>query len=318
LTVRAIFTLKADLQKVIVMAQPLRKMEIYEIHYFLAAASSENLQTAAKALSVSPPAISRSISRIEEELGLKLFRRVGRNIVLTPEGKMLQMEVSRLVSLLDDITFRLRPSKKAIPIFLCGTEFGISAALPEVLNRLHSIHLQFVLNVKVLPDIEAVEQAVLDGEAQIGIISGRIFSKKLTALNLGKLQSRTMVGPKHPLYSAAKAGRTVSIEKVLEHEFVSFSQSVLGGSLAYAESGDGWRDDKFPRKIGLKTESIEVALRAIEHGSYLGYLPMALSHRTDVLALEVSGCPYSAKTDAFLLGKNPEDLGWMSKLFRGR
>src|SRR3954469_16320142 len=138
-------------------------MELYEIRYFLAAAAAENLQIAAKSLSVSPPAISRAVSRIEDELGVKLFRRVGRNIVLTAEGRMLQTEVSRVVSLLDDITFRLRPSKKAIPIFLCGTEFGISACLPEILGRLKSIDLQFVLNVKVLPDTEAVERAVLDG-----------------------------------------------------------------------------------------------------------------------------------------------------------
>ena len=57
-------------------------METFEIRYFLAAAATENLQTAAQALSLSPPAISRAISRLETELGVKLFNRVGRNIEL--------------------------------------------------------------------------------------------------------------------------------------------------------------------------------------------------------------------------------------------
>ena len=40
--------------------------------------------------------------------------------------------------------------------------------------------------------------------------------------------------------------RTLTIEDVLEHEFVSFSQTVFGGSLAYSGSGDGWLARKDP------------------------------------------------------------------------
>ena len=139
------------------------KMETYEIRYFLAAASNENLQIAAKSLAVSPPAISRAVSRLEDELGVKLFQRAGRNIILTPEGRILQQDANRLMSLLDDIAYRLKPERGSVTVFLCGTEFGISAYLPDILNRLKSTNLKFVLDARILPDTESVERAIVDG-----------------------------------------------------------------------------------------------------------------------------------------------------------
>lgn len=292
-------------------------MEMFEIRYFIAAANSENLQEAARELSISAPAISRAISRLEEELDVQLFNRVGRNIELSPEGLAFQKEANRIIGFVEDVQLQFRPSKKAIPISISGTEFGISAFLSDVIQNLKSHKIEFILDVKTLRNTKEVEASVAEGRVRLGIISGKTYSSDLTGLFLGKLESRTLVGPGHPLFKEAKAKRTLTIEDVLEHQFVSFPQSIYGGSLAYQGSGDGWRDDKFPRKIGLKTESIEVALRMIKSGQYLGYLPSSLASE-DILSLSVTGCPYSSKTDSYLLAQNPKELGWMGKLFEDK
>lgn len=293
-------------------------METFEIRYFLVAAELENITAAATKLSVSTPAVSRAISRLEDELGVHLFTRVGRNIKLSAEGKILQRDASRAITLLEGVHSQLRLSSTSIPIFLCGTEFGISAFLPEVVRRLKRERLNFELEVKIMTDTKLVERAVFDGEAHLGIVSGTTVSNQLAKISLGDLESRTLVGPGHSLYKFAESKQVLDIKEVLKYEFVSFPRSIAGRSLAYTTSGDGWRDDKFPRKITLKTESIEVAMTAIASGHFLGYLPKGLISSTSVLALQVSGCPYSSKSESFLLAKNPHEVSWMNKIFKSK
>lgn len=290
-------------------------METFEIRYFLAAAADQNIHKAAKALSVSPPAVSRAVSRLEGELGVKLFHRIGRNIELSPEGKKLQKEVSRVNNLLEDIRATFNPSKNSIPISICGTEFGLSAFLPDVVKHLRKSKILFSLDIRTVPNTKLVEELVLNREANLGIISGAQPSNTLSKISLGRLESRTLVGENHPLYERAKGKKKTTIEEVLKFEFVSFHQSIFGGSLGYMGSGDGWRDDKFPRRISLKTQSLGTALSAIASGLYLGYLPLGVVNNSSVQVLEVTGCPYSCKTDSFLLTLDPSELDWSRRVF---
>jgi DNA-binding transcriptional LysR family regulator len=57
------------------------------IEYFVCAAEMGSLAAAAQALDVSPPAVSKLMAALEERLGLALFTRTSRGIVLTPDGE---------------------------------------------------------------------------------------------------------------------------------------------------------------------------------------------------------------------------------------
>ncbi len=58
-------------------------------HIFNAVAEAGNLSKAAKALYISQPAISRAVSRLEQNLSVKLFIRSSRGVHLTEEGRLL-------------------------------------------------------------------------------------------------------------------------------------------------------------------------------------------------------------------------------------
>ncbi|CCN85934.1 putative Transcriptional regulator LysR family [Vibrio nigripulchritudo SFn27] len=62
-------------------------MELRQIKYFLAVAQSGGVRKASQLLHVTQPAISRQISELEAELGLKLFSRESRRLSLTPAGE---------------------------------------------------------------------------------------------------------------------------------------------------------------------------------------------------------------------------------------
>ena len=64
-------------------------LDIYELNIFLAAAETENFSEAARQLSLTQPAVSMQIRSLEKKLGVPLFYRSGRSLVLTEQGKVL-------------------------------------------------------------------------------------------------------------------------------------------------------------------------------------------------------------------------------------
>lgn len=61
-------------------------MDMVQLHYFQVAAREENFSRAAEFLHVAQPALSTSISRLEKELGVALFERRGKKVVLNSCG----------------------------------------------------------------------------------------------------------------------------------------------------------------------------------------------------------------------------------------
>lgn len=76
-------------------------MELRQIKYFIEVAKREHVTEAAEALHVAQSAVSRQIFKLEEELGVNLFIREGRNVKLTPIGKIFLDHMERAVKVIE-------------------------------------------------------------------------------------------------------------------------------------------------------------------------------------------------------------------------
>lgn len=74
-------------------------MELRTLQYFLTVAQEESFSKAAKVMHVTQPTLSRQIALLEESLGVTLFQRSTRNIMLTDEGMLLRRRAEELLSL---------------------------------------------------------------------------------------------------------------------------------------------------------------------------------------------------------------------------
>lgn len=72
-------------------------MEWHQINYFQTVAKTQHITQAAEQLAISQPALSRSIAKLEDELGVKLFNRKGRNIYLNRYGEMFLKRVEQAI-----------------------------------------------------------------------------------------------------------------------------------------------------------------------------------------------------------------------------
>lgn len=72
-------------------------MNLNQLYYFQKIAQLQHYHQAAKELNISQPSLSRSISNLEEELGIQLFKRNGRNIEITKYGQVFLEHVNRIL-----------------------------------------------------------------------------------------------------------------------------------------------------------------------------------------------------------------------------
>ena len=76
-------------------------MELMQLRYFVTVAQLQHLTRAAEQLRISQPALSKAISRLEEELGTELFDRSTNRIALNSSGRLYLQYVSQALSMLD-------------------------------------------------------------------------------------------------------------------------------------------------------------------------------------------------------------------------
>lgn len=78
-------------------------MEIDQLRNFLKVAELRNFTHAAEAVNLSQSALSRSIARLEHELGQPLFQRQARSVELTDAGTLLKNRAEQILGLVDDV-----------------------------------------------------------------------------------------------------------------------------------------------------------------------------------------------------------------------
>lgn len=287
-------------------------MEIFELRYFLAVAQNENVHRASEDLNVSPGSLSKAISRLEDELGISLFYKQGRNIRLTPEGMTLKKRAALIIQLEEDAKVELSGQKGTLNVVISAeeilhTHFGIQLS-EKIHNTFSHSRFQFLTRTEA-----KVIQQVQDGEAHFGILTGDV-PQGLKSKTLSKVEFKTCASTKHPLLKKYSHSSKIPVEEVLNYSFVS-PESAMLGKISNSSSLDGWRDDKFPRQIRYRASGLKIMDKLLQHGSALAYLPDYYVKELNLVSLQVTGCPYKCQQSVKLICKNPEALGWMNKVW---
>ncbi|WP_062110056.1 LysR family transcriptional regulator [Bacillus niameyensis] len=112
-------------------------MEWQQLEYFQTVAEVQHFTRAAEMLSISQPALSRSIAKLEAELGVPLFDRQGRSVRLNRFGERFQIRVNRALKEIQDgkeeLKHRLHPDYGVVALSFLKS-LGISV-VPKMLNE---------------------------------------------------------------------------------------------------------------------------------------------------------------------------------------
>ena len=90
------------------------RMEVRVLRNFLEVAREESITKAAEVLHITQPTLSRQLNQLEEEVGVRLFERGARKIVLTGEGLLLRRRAEEITALVDKTERELSVQEETI------------------------------------------------------------------------------------------------------------------------------------------------------------------------------------------------------------
>ena len=114
-------------------------MELYALLYFSAVAETGSLTRAAERLSITAPALSTSIRRLEADLGVELFDRVGRSLSLNDCGREYLSYVQKILALNEQGNERMRQMReeKECHLSVADTTFVFASHMISEFLKLH-------------------------------------------------------------------------------------------------------------------------------------------------------------------------------------
>jgi DNA-binding transcriptional LysR family regulator len=202
---------------------------------FTAVIDTGSFSNAAERLGQTPSGVSRTISRLEDQLGMTLMRRTTRRLQLTDEGTWL---LGRARSLLAELanTEQEAQARRSQPAGLVR----VNAATPA-LDHLLAPLLPAFLEAYPLVQLELVSGEtyvdLIEERADLAIRIGALPDSTLNARRLGASRLRVLAAPAY----LERRGAPDSVEALTSHRTLGFTApaSLNTWPLAHAD-GEGW------------------------------------------------------------------------------
>jgi DNA-binding transcriptional LysR family regulator len=142
-------------------------MELRQLEYFVTLADELHFKRAAEKLFIVQPALSKQIKNLEEELGVLLFERNRRKVLLTPAGRYFKQEIQKVLQQVEQVSNRVRLVKdgKGGEVRIGYVGSCIHTFLPGIISTLHEqfpdIHL-YLDEMTTHAQLRALQRGALD------------------------------------------------------------------------------------------------------------------------------------------------------------
>ena len=176
-------------------------MEIRVLRYFLAVVREEGINRAAEALHITQPTLSRQLSQLEEEVGVKLFHRGAKKITLTNEGILLRRRAEEILSLVDRTQRELTWQDELVEgrIVIGGGELAAMQVLSEIIERFREKYPLVTFDI-FTGNADLVKEQMEKGLIDIGVLLEPVDIEKFEFIRLqGKERWVVLMRPDDPL-----------------------------------------------------------------------------------------------------------------------
>jgi DNA-binding transcriptional LysR family regulator len=241
-------------------------MELTDLRHFANVAATGSFSRGARLSHVTTPAVSKSVKKLEDELGVRLFERTTRRVALTADGRALLDRTSRIFGELDSLFAELEGRAGVIEgeLFVAAMEVLSIDLLPRAMASLMRAHPGVrPVTYEMVPD--AMHRAIREGRIELGLTIGGREAPGVASRELGRSEGVLVCGKTHPLYRKKRVG-----PRQLRHH-LSVVPRFRGRE--HLPSLDQFPEDAWPRSVGVTIELLQMGVRLCEEGVVLGYFP---------------------------------------------
>lgn len=222
-------------------------MEDHRLKSFCLVVETKSFSRAARAKRVTQSAMSHLIKNLEEELGVQLLRREGRDVTPTPTGRVLYEHAKKILEGYARMGHDLSTSLRAMRGSLCvgASRTPASHLLPQVLYNFTKDHPDIEIDL-VVSNTDSIVHGLRDERIDIGIVEGNISGNKILAEVIAE-DEVVIIAPEDHVLAKKKS---VTVQDLALQTFI------------LPESGSGTRElvDDFFRNIGMDEKMIKVRM----------------------------------------------------------
>jgi len=281
-------------------------MDLRQLEYFQMVSKLNNITRAAERLHVTQPSISVSMQKLEEELGVLLFDRSQKKILLTTEGKVFLKRVEGILSTLGEAVLEMNDYQGLAK----GT---IKVGVPPMIGSFIFPAI-FAGFRKIYPNIDfiitedgslAVRELLEQGELDLGIIILREESNFLNTIVIQENQIIACLPLNHPL---AKS-KTISFKDLRNEKFIMLKEDTFHRR-AVLEACE--RSGYYPEII-LSSSQTETIRALVANGLGVSFLLESIARRKrDLIGIQLEE---PIKIDIALAWKKDKYLSIASQTF---
>lgn len=235
-------------------------MNLHALRIFVEVAAQGSVTAAADALTISQPAVSSQIRKLEHELGVALVKPWGRGISLTFEGRFLYEKARRIYDWEQEIESQLREIKEGTKgkLRISSTYLPSHYLIPKWLADYKRAHEQVEIEIRTGNSQQSIER-LLRCEADLAVITNESWDDRpIRRIHLMDVCYWFIVPSHHPF-----AGQKISLEQLVEEPFL------------LREQGSSTRERLFslcrengvnPPRVGLQYHGLIESIQSVRAG----------------------------------------------------
>ncbi|WP_366455226.1 LysR family transcriptional regulator [uncultured Intestinimonas sp.] len=193
-------------------------VELSQLKYFRAVAKVQNMSKAAAELYVTQPTLSQSIKHLEEELGVKLFDRSGKSVILNDCGKKLLGYTDQIFALVDEAKGELADvaakNDSVVSVSINTSSNLLIGLLPDFTRQYPDIRFRIMQNDWSQPDADDFDLCINSSSSRPEGINVETILKERILLAL-------------PLDHPLAARDTISFQDLRQESFIQVNGKEL-------------------------------------------------------------------------------------------
>jgi len=270
-----------------------------QLRVFVEVAQHGSMARAAETLHLTPPAVSMQIKEIEGQVGLPLFDRQGRSVVLSTAGEYFLVHARRMLAALkeaDDSMARFKRVERGL--LTIGMVSTAKYFVPHLLARFHEDHPGIDVRLRVVGNREQLVALMQAGEVDLSIMGRPPRELNTRSESFARHPLVFIAPPDHPLLRHPQAPVTA----LRPYEFIAREH----GSGTRNAMAAFFAEHRFEPRIAMEMSSNETIKQAVMAGMGLSFLSLhtvGLELKSGLLRIvDVAGTPLMRMWNVVHLG----------------
>jgi len=234
-------------------------LDYHKLRIFKAVADLKSFSKAAQMLFLSQPTVTLQIKKIENYLGMTLFRRHKSNLELTEEGKVLYQFASKIIEDYMNMEENLKNVRKTSILYIgCSSTIG-DYLLPKIITKFISENPEVSIKI-FIGNSKEVEDGVLSKIFNIGLVEDNIISNKLDISEFYEDEIILIASKNNSISEYLKTQNELKNYKFIFREFGSGTRNIVEQSL------------KIKISPSMEVSSSKAIAKIVQNSDYLAFV----------------------------------------------